>query len=213
MAKRPGGSSWTIGGPGNRLAKRRNGTLVRTTTNLFGARVTQYQTAQEQAEIKRGSWFVFFVVVPAIGVTGYLLINLASAWQRDPSGTQLRLVLSAVALAGAAVGYFVLRRKLTERAARREAADAAAYRQQLVARFGEDGASSILGGRLWIGAPIAAVHELLGAPADTDEKVSARVTRHTLKYAPQGGDAYGLRVQVDDGKVAGWEDKGNLLAR
>lgn len=211
MAK--GGSSWTIGKPGNRLTRRRDGTLVRTTTNVFGMRSTTYQTAGEQAEVRKGSWFVFLVVVPAIGIGGYLLINLASAYQKDPAGTKLRLALSAIALAAAAIGYFVLRRKLAEGADAREAAEAQMYRQKLVAQFGEDGASSILAGKLWIGAPIEAVVELLGEPVDTDEKVTAKVTRRTLKYISQGGEAYGLRVTVEDGKVAGWDDKANALTK
>lgn len=213
MAKKPGGSSWSVGRPGDRVAKRRDGTLVSTTTDVFGVRRTTYQTAEQQAEIRRGSSFVFFIVLPAIALGGYLLINLASAYQKDPAGTKLRLALSAIALVGAGIGYFVIRRKLAARAAIRAAADAEAYKQSLLSRFGEEGATCILAGRLWVGAPIEAVVELLGDPVDTDEKVTAKVTRRTLKYVSQGGDAYGLRVTVDDERVSGWDDKVNALAK
>lgn len=77
----------------------------------------------------------------------------------------------------------------------------------LCQRFGPDGAHRIWTQTLWVGAPSDAVSAMFGPPIDVDERVMKTRRTLTLKYFPKGADRYGLRVFVEDGVVAGWEDK------
>ena len=44
-------------------------------------------------------------------------------------------------------------------------------------------------------------------PADTDQKVLKTKTKEIWKYRPTARNRFGLKVTLDDGIVAGWEQK------
>jgi len=78
----------------------------------------------------------------------------------------------------------------------------------LVSKYGEAIARRISAGRPWVGCEYGVLIDMLGPPAEVDEKVLKTKTKHTYKYRPLGGKRYGLRIYLDDGIVTGWDDKG-----
>lgn len=99
-------------------------------------------------------------------------------------------------------------RELAEHQAYMAAKDAAlaARHASLRARFGDDAANGIIGGRYWQGATMEMMRESLGAPADIREKVYKAKTKTTLCYRPIDARRYELKVHFEDGIVVGWDD-------
>lgn len=94
--------------------------------------------------------------------------------------------------------------------AAREAEDAARRARRkadLTTRFGAEVAERVLRGEVWQGQTAEMLVEACGQPADTDERVMKKATRHVYKYKPLGGRRYALRVTLEDGVVVGWEDR------
>jgi len=77
----------------------------------------------------------------------------------------------------------------------------------LCQRFGPEIAGRIWRRELWLGMSPEMVREIHGPPVAIEEQVSASRVRHIMKYRHMGGLRFGLRINVEDGAVVGWEDK------
>lgn len=65
----------------------------------------------------------------------------------------------------------------------------------------------IMNKTIWVGQTSDQLLDSLGHPADTDQEVLKTKRKEIWKYAPSGGNRFGLRVTVEDGAVAGWDEK------
>ncbi|MBE7157164.1 MAG: hypothetical protein INR62_01790 [Rhodospirillales bacterium] len=65
----------------------------------------------------------------------------------------------------------------------------------------------ILAGRYWVGQTTEELIDSLGYPSGTERKKLKTIDREIWKYRRTGHNRYGLRITVDDGRVAGWDDK------
>jgi hypothetical protein len=102
-----------------------------------------------------------------------------------------------------AAGERAVEEKRRQLAAEEDARQARLTR--LVSRFGEEAAERIIAQKLWVGAPVDAVNEMFGAPADVAETVKGTHTKLVMKFFPQARGRFDLKVTVDDGQVSGWE--------
>jgi hypothetical protein len=65
-----------------------------------------------------------------------------------------------------------------------------------------------MGRRLWQGATVPMVLEMLGEPADRSHRVFKTKTKETWRYHHLGGHRYGLTVTFEDGVCVGWNEHG-----
>ena len=81
-------------------------------------------------------------------------------------------------------------------------------RKKLLAKYGDPRiVDKIMSRSFWMGQTQTQLIDSLGQPADVDQKVMKSKTKETWKYNPLGGNKYGLRITVEDGVVAGWDQK------
>ncbi len=79
-------------------------------------------------------------------------------------------------------------------------------RQHLIEKYGDaEIARRLMKGVLWQGETAEQVRESLGEPADIDQKVLKTKTKEVWKYRPTARNRFGLKITLDDGVVAGWE--------
>lgn len=71
----------------------------------------------------------------------------------------------------------------------------------------EDVVQNILQRRFWTGQTEEQLRDSLGAPAAVDNKLLKTMTREVWKYQPSGVNRYRLRITVENGRVAGWDQK------
>lgn len=83
----------------------------------------------------------------------------------------------------------------------------AAQCRRLAELYGEENVDLLLAGKPWIGCSLPMVVEMLGRPVSIDETVLRTKTKLTYKYRQFGQNRFGLRVFLEDGIVAGWEEK------
>jgi hypothetical protein len=96
---------------------------------------------------------------------------------------------------------------------KRQAEEARALRfANLCERFGQPMADAIMRGKFWKGATFEMIHESLGPPAHSTERVLKTKTKATLYYRPITAKRYGLRIYFEHGRVVGWDD-GNERVR
>lgn len=62
-------------------------------------------------------------------------------------------------------------------------------------------------GYYWQGQTADQLRDALGDPVDIDEKVLKTKTKSVWKYNHQGANRYGLRINLDDAVVRGWDQK------
>ena len=62
-------------------------------------------------------------------------------------------------------------------------------------------------GYYWQGQTADQLRDALGDPDDIDEKVLKTKTKSVWKYHHQGANRYGLRINLDDQVVRGWDQK------
>jgi len=65
----------------------------------------------------------------------------------------------------------------------------------------------ILQRSFWTGQTEEQLRDSLGAPAAIDNKLLKTMTREVWKYHPAGVNRYRLRITVENGRVAGWDQK------
>ena len=71
----------------------------------------------------------------------------------------------------------------------------------------EDIVQKILQGYFWSGQTAEQLYDSLGPPVDVDSKMLKTKTKEVWKYRHQGANRYGLRITVENGCVAGWDNK------
>lgn len=136
----------------------------------------------------------------------WLLGLIASLSKGDTAIVVLALVAAAF------VGVFLWEGRKRRLAAERFHAEQETARQQrwayLAGRFGPDAAQKIWTGQLWVGETAEMLIESLGPPLERDEKLSRSRVLHTYKYRPlPGHNRWGLRIELENGCVVGWEAK------
>jgi hypothetical protein len=155
------------------------------------------------------------VIVAILGITGFSALTAFAASEFGPERgfigvASVLLVTASVAIV--ASGRASARRKaLVIRRAGELQAHIERVRQErwayLVARFGDSLARAIWDGVLIQGMPEECLTEFLGVPEAADQKVMKERRSSTLKYRPLGGNRFGLRVHIENGRVVGWEEK------
>lgn len=71
----------------------------------------------------------------------------------------------------------------------------------------EDVVQKIFGGQVWHGQTHGQLQDALGPPAAIDNKLLKTMTRQVWKYHPSGVNRYRLRITLDNGHVAAWDQK------
>lgn len=71
----------------------------------------------------------------------------------------------------------------------------------------EDVVQKIYAGHVWQGQSEEQLRDSLGKPDAIDNKLLKTMTREIWKYHPSGINRYRLRITVDNGRVAGWDQK------
>jgi len=71
----------------------------------------------------------------------------------------------------------------------------------------EDVVQKIYAGHVWQGQSEEQLRDSLGKPNAIDNKLLKTMTREIWKYHPSGINRYRLRITVDNGRVAGWDQK------
>lgn len=71
----------------------------------------------------------------------------------------------------------------------------------------EDVVQKINEGYFWTGQTQEQLRDSLGAPAAIDNKILKTMTREVWKYRPAGANRYRLRITVENGRVATWDQK------
>ncbi len=78
----------------------------------------------------------------------------------------------------------------------------------LMEKYGdEDLVADIEDGYYWQGQTAEQLRDALGDPDDIDEKVLKTKIKSVWKYNHQGSNRYGLRINLDDAVVTGWDRK------
>jgi hypothetical protein len=72
----------------------------------------------------------------------------------------------------------------------------------------EEVVRKIFEGYFWQGQSEEQLRDSLGQPIDIDQKMLKTKTRNVWKYHHRGGNRFGLRITVENGYVAGWDEKG-----
>lgn len=81
-------------------------------------------------------------------------------------------------------------------------------RKHLLKKYGDQKlVDMILKKMFWHGQTAEQLRDSLGHPAETDHKAMKTINREIWKYNRTGHKRFGLRITVDDGFVAGWDQK------
>ncbi len=81
-------------------------------------------------------------------------------------------------------------------------------RAALMEKYGDkDLVKDIEQGYYWQGQTADQLKDALGEPEDIDVKVLKTKTKSVWKYNHLGGNRYGLRINLDDAVVIGWDQK------
>jgi hypothetical protein len=79
---------------------------------------------------------------------------------------------------------------------------------ELLLKYGDaDLVEKILSQSIWAGQTKDELLDAIGKPAEVDSKLMKTRSREIWKYNPSGKNRFGLRVTLDDGRVAGWDKK------
>ncbi|MFK2918962.1 DUF2845 domain-containing protein [Dyella koreensis] len=71
----------------------------------------------------------------------------------------------------------------------------------------EDIVQKVFAGEFWRGQTEEQLRDSLGAPVAIDNKLLKTMTREVWKYQPSGVNRYRLRITVENGRVAAWDQK------
>jgi len=71
----------------------------------------------------------------------------------------------------------------------------------------EEVVQKIYDGYFWTGQTQEQLRDSLGTPVAIDNKLLKTMTREVWKYQPSGVNRYRLRITVENGRVASWDQK------
>lgn len=75
-------------------------------------------------------------------------------------------------------------------------------------KYPEEIVQRILGGQIWQGQTEEQLIDAIGSPAEVDTKVLKTMQRQIWKYGRISAKRFRLRITVENGMVAGWDQKG-----
>lgn len=75
-------------------------------------------------------------------------------------------------------------------------------------KYPEEIVQQILGGQIWQGQTEEQLIDAIGSPAEVDTKVLKTMQREIWKYGRISAKRFRLRITVENGMVAGWDQKG-----
>lgn len=75
-------------------------------------------------------------------------------------------------------------------------------------KYPEEIVLRILGGQIWQGQTEEQLIDAIGSPAEVDTKVLKTMQREIWKYGRISAKRFRLRITVENGMVAGWDQKG-----
>jgi uncharacterized membrane protein len=78
----------------------------------------------------------------------------------------------------------------------------------LRSKYPEEIVQRILGGQIWQGQTEEQLIDAIGSPAEVDTKVLKTMQREIWKYGRISAKRFRLRITVENGMVAGWDQKG-----
>lgn len=137
-----------------------------------------------------------FLLVALFGST----ISAAFSW----------LIGNIALIAAAVLTIFVVLALMAVQSARRKRRDHEAWVAHLKAKYKSDSVvQRILNSEIWPGQSAAQLIDSRGEPAAKDEKVLKTKRREVWKYDEIRKNQYALRITVENGKVASWEQKGS----
>jgi outer membrane protein assembly factor BamE (lipoprotein component of BamABCDE complex) len=88
-------------------------------------------------------------------------------------------------------------------------AQVTARRKALLEKYHDDAiVDRILSRSVWEGMTRDQIVDALGAPSTIDNGMQRRKVLQVFKYHPDGVDRYRLRVNLEDGVVTGWQQRG-----
>ncbi|MDE1963663.1 MAG: hypothetical protein KGI42_07180 [Xanthomonadaceae bacterium] len=128
------------------------------------------------------------VLAIVIGLPVYLAMKVI-----DVTGWVLPVVI-VVAIIGLAMASRAKKRRKRIEALRRK------YPEEIVQR--------ILDGHIWQGQTEEQLIDAIGSPAEVDTKVLKTMHREIWKYGRISAKRFRLRITVENGMVAGWDQKG-----
>jgi hypothetical protein len=75
-------------------------------------------------------------------------------------------------------------------------------------KYPEEIVQRILGGQIWQGQTEEQLIDAIGSPVEVDTKVLKTMQREIWKYGRISAKRFRLRITVENGMVAGWDQKG-----
>lgn len=103
--------------------------------------------------------------------------------------------LILILLAGFGIFYFQSQKKAKRKA-------------DLLRKYGDAiVVEKILKKSIWVGQTKDELLDALGCPAEVDSKLMKTRSREIWKYNQSGKNRFGLRITLDDGRVAAWDSK------
>lgn len=129
-----------------------------------------------------------FALAVVIGLPIYLATKVI-----DVTGWVLPVVV-VVVIIGLVIASRANKRRKRLEALRRK------YPEEIVQR--------ILGGQIWQGQTEEQLIDAIGSPAEVDTKVLKTMQREIWKYGRISAKRFRLRITVENGMVAGWDQKG-----
>ena len=122
----------------------------------------------------------------------------------DPTVT----IIALVVLFGGGIIWQVVQSNVKAAEEREIASRRQTREDHLRAKYGRgDVADKIVAGVIWVGESVEQLTDSLGRPEDIDEKVLKTKRKEVWKYGRRGANRYGLRINVEDGAVVGWDEK------
>jgi len=80
--------------------------------------------------------------------------------------------------------------------------------EALRSKYPEEIVQRILDGQIWQGQTEEQLIDAIGSPAEVDTKVLKTMHREIWKYGRISAKRFRLRITVENGMVAGWDQKG-----
>lgn len=135
---------------------------------------------------KAESTFIALLLIVGLPIYGIFKLFETSGW----------IILSAITIALFVFIYFYKRNKKQKRLVYlREK-----YKNESVVQ-------KIYDGYFWVGQTTQQLTDSLGDPEGIDNKLLKTKTKEVWKYNRKGVNRFALRINIEDGRVIGWDQK------